>query len=259
MTRGGRHVQPASGTREGAGSTGRPSWRAPWPASPSDATANPLPTRRAGRVVALVDGARWFPGRSLPGVQRRRGIAAETLGRITDPFAMSLAGGGQVGETIRRMTEGPRFADIGATEHRMAKLMGCGWRCKPPPATTRGVVAGAWTTANQQFVREVAARSRTETEVLRQKQTLRMWLDIANKTLLETQRTAKFLRRPASCSPRAWTSCSPNGNSWKHWSSPPAYRLAPRWTRSTAPCRNSSAGCGPSRRARPDRFSGHRQ
>ena len=132
-------------------------------------------------------------GRSLPSVSANGGIAAETLGRITDPLAMSLAGGGQVGDTIRRMTEGPRFADIGAAEHRMAKLFGLWMSVQTAARNYERIVAGAWMKANQQFARDVASRSRTETEVRGSKQALRLWLEIADKTLIETHRTPEFL------------------------------------------------------------------
>jgi polyhydroxyalkanoate synthase subunit PhaE len=133
-------------------------------------------------------------GRTLPGVSAGGGIAAETLGRITDPLAMSLAGGGQVGDTIRRMTEGPRFADIGAAEHRMSKLFGLWMSVQTAARDYERIVAGAWMKANQEFARDVASRSRTETEVRGSKQALRLWLEIADRTLVETHRTPEFLQ-----------------------------------------------------------------
>lgn len=132
-------------------------------------------------------------GRAFPGVSAGGGIAAETLGRMTDPLAMSLAGGGEVGNTIRRMTEGPRFADIGAAEHRMAKLMELWISVQTAARTYERVVAGAWMTANQRFAREISSRSPIDTHVKGSKQALRLWLEIANQTLIETHRSPEFL------------------------------------------------------------------
>jgi polyhydroxyalkanoate synthase subunit PhaE len=131
--------------------------------------------------------------RSLPSVSANGGIAAETLGRITDPLAMSLAGGGQVGDTIRRMTEGPRFADIGAAEHRMATLFRLWMSVQTAARAYERIVAGAWLKANQRFATEVASRSRTDNQLRGSKQALRLWLEIADKTLIETHRTPEFL------------------------------------------------------------------
>jgi hypothetical protein len=50
--------------------------------------------------------------RPLPGFPAAEGTAADTLGRLTDP-SRCRSGGSQVGQVIRRMTEGPRFADVG--------------------------------------------------------------------------------------------------------------------------------------------------
>ena len=132
-------------------------------------------------------------GRTFPGVSAGGGIAAETLGRMTDPLAMSLAGGGEVGNTIRRMTEGPRFADIGAAEHRMAKLMELWMSVQTAARTYESVVAGAWMTTNQRFAGDISSRSNAGTQVKGSKQALRLWLEIANQTLIETHRSPEFL------------------------------------------------------------------
>jgi hypothetical protein len=64
-----------------------------------------------------------LPGLTMPGLGEPGRIAGETLGRFLDPVSLALVGGSQVGETIRRLTEGPRFADMGALERRMARVM----------------------------------------------------------------------------------------------------------------------------------------
>jgi hypothetical protein len=60
---------------------------------------------------------------AMPGAGGPGRIAGETLGRFLDPVSLALVGGSQVGETIRRLTEGARFADLGAAERRMARVM----------------------------------------------------------------------------------------------------------------------------------------
>jgi len=131
-------------------------------------------------------------GVGLPGLEAT-GIANDTIGKMLDPVSMSLMGGNRVGEAIRRMTEGPRFADIGAAEHRMAKLFGLWMSVQTAARKYERIVAGAWMKANQEFAREIATRSRTETEVRGSKQALRLWLEIADKILIETHRTPEFL------------------------------------------------------------------
>jgi hypothetical protein len=90
--------------------------------------------------------------RLLPGFPAAEGAAADTLARLTDPVSLSLVGGSQVSQVIRRMTEGPRFADVGANEHRMARLMELWMAVQTAARTYEGVVAGAWAEANRRFV-----------------------------------------------------------------------------------------------------------
>ena len=61
-------------------------------------------------------------GIGVPGLEAT-GIANDTIGRMLDPVSLSLMGGNRVGEAIRRMTEGPRFADVGSIERDMARVM----------------------------------------------------------------------------------------------------------------------------------------
>src|SRR5688500_15942176 len=52
-------------------------------------------------------------GIGMPGLEAT-GIANDTIGRMLDPISLSLMGGNRVGEAIRSLTEGPRFADVGS-------------------------------------------------------------------------------------------------------------------------------------------------
>ena len=79
-----------------------------------------------------------------PGMAEPGQIAGETLGRFLDPMSLALVGGSQVGETIRRLTEGPRFADLGAIERRMGKVMELWLQVQQAARAYEAVVAGAW-------------------------------------------------------------------------------------------------------------------
>lgn len=132
-------------------------------------------------------------GRALPGMAEPGQIAGETLDRFLDPMSLALVGGSQVGEAIRRMTEGPRFADMGAIERRMAGVMELWLAVQTAARTYEGVVAGAWAVAGRRFATALGERYRAGTAVSQPKDALELWLDIANQTLLETHRSAPFL------------------------------------------------------------------
>ena len=136
-------------------------------------------------------------GGAMPGLGEPGQIAAETLGRFLDPVSLALVGGSQVGETIRRLTEGPRFADLGAIERRMAKLMELWLKVQQAARGYEAVVAGAWAEASRRFAQEVQEAARAGQAPSQPKDALKLWLDVANRTLLETHRSERFLTAQA--------------------------------------------------------------
>jgi len=104
-----------------------------------------------------------------------------------------LVGGSQVGETIRRLTEGPRLADLGSIERRMGRLMEQWLAVQAAARAYEAVVAGAWGEATRRYGSEMAELQRRGTAPADAKAALKSWLDIANRTLLETHRSPKFL------------------------------------------------------------------
>ena len=111
----------------------------PWPSSGAPGW------RSAARSAAMPCPAWPSPGQ----------IAGETLGRFLDPMSLALVGGSQVGETIRKLTEGPRLADLGAIERRMGKVMELWLQVQQAARAYEAVVAGAWAEASQRFADRV--------------------------------------------------------------------------------------------------------
>jgi hypothetical protein len=120
-------------------------------------------------------------------------VAGETLGRFMDPMSLMLVGGSQVGETIRRLTEGPRLADLGSIERRMARLMERWIAVQSAARAYEAVVALAWSEATQRYGRSMADLQRSGKAPADVKEALKSWLDTANTTLLETHRSPRFL------------------------------------------------------------------
>jgi hypothetical protein len=131
-------------------------------------------------------------GVGVPGLETT-GIAHDTIGRMLDPVSISLMGGNRVGEAIRRMTEGPRFADVGSIERDMAQVMELYLEVQSAARSYEGVVAQAWVEVNQRFAAEVSKRFTSDQTVLSPKDALKVWLDIANETLMATHRSTPFL------------------------------------------------------------------
>ena len=111
--------------------------------------------------TALLAGLVFGAGLLLSGMADPGKIAGETLGRFLDPMSLALVGGSQVGETIRRLTEGPRFADLGAIERRMAKVLELWLQVQQAARSYEAVVANAWAEANQRFTAELTLTNRS--------------------------------------------------------------------------------------------------
>ena len=114
-----------------------------------------------------------------------------------DPTSSALFGGIQVTDALKSMTEGPRLADAGAVEHRMARLTERWIEFQTASRTYEGVVAAAWITANRTFAGRMQERFNAG-ESMQPDDALKLWLDTANETLLETQRSAVVPRVAAT-------------------------------------------------------------
>jgi len=130
--------------------------------------------------------------RSVPGLEGG-GLANETLTRMLNPMSTALVGGNQVGDVIRRMTEGPRLADVGGLERQMVELMDLYVAVQAATRAYETVVASAWTKASQRFAEDISQRAQTGKGLRPGKKALEVWMDIANQTLVETHRSAEFL------------------------------------------------------------------
>lgn len=131
-------------------------------------------------------------GNVMPGFEAT-GIGSETLGKMLDPMSLSLMGGNQVGEAIRRLTEGPRLADVGSIERGMAEVMELYLEVQTAARAYESVVASAWMEANRRFTADLAQRFGSSGQVLPAKDAHKIWLTVANETLMESHRSEPFL------------------------------------------------------------------
>lgn len=141
-----------------------------------------------GEAIAMGEMWRsWIPHTGTPPAAGN-GAFADLL----NPINLAFFGGTQVGDALRKMTEGPQLADAGAAEHRMARLMERWIEVQTASRAYEGVVAAAWVTANEAFAAKLQERFEAG-EALQPADALKLWLKTANTTLLETQRSASFL------------------------------------------------------------------
>jgi polyhydroxyalkanoate synthesis regulator phasin len=118
---------------------------------------------------------------------------AGVMGGLPDSISLSLAGGGLVSDLMRRVTEGPSFADVGAPEKLMARVMEQWLAVQKSTQVYEYIVARNWAETNTRYAEQMAERQRSGKGELNPKEALKVWLDIANQVFLETQRSEKFL------------------------------------------------------------------
>jgi polyhydroxyalkanoate synthesis regulator phasin len=133
-------------------------------------------------------------GNSLWGAPASTGVpGAGVMGGLPDSISLSLAGGSVVSDVLRRVTEGPSFADVGAPEKLMARVMEQWFAVQKSTQEYEYIVAGNWAETNTRYAEQMAERQRAGKGELDPKEALKVWLDITNQVFLETQRSEKFL------------------------------------------------------------------
>jgi class III poly(R)-hydroxyalkanoic acid synthase PhaE subunit len=134
----------------------------------------------------------WMATAAPPAMPAMPAAGTGGLGSFLNPMTQALFAGTQVGDALKAMTEGPRLADAGEAEHRMARLMERWMEVQTASRAYEGAVAAAWLTANTSFAAKLEERTRPGA-TLKPEEALKLWLETANTTLLETQRSPTFL------------------------------------------------------------------
>lgn len=118
-------------------------------------------------------------------------MLAAVFARITDPRQW-LAGTGEMDDVLGRMAEGPRFADLWEIERRYARVMRAWVAVRRRSLEHNAVTLEAWVQAGKRFTEELARRGPNDAEP-DAKAALALWTDIANRQLLDSQRSDAFL------------------------------------------------------------------
>jgi len=125
------------------------------------------------------------------GVQDR--ITSELLQKILDPREWMNAVG-FMDETVRRLSEGPKFADMGQAESKFAVLATAWSELRAASVDYHAHLLSAWTKAASEFaskLNEIVGKNASA--IGSRKDLIAMWVDVANRHHLEVQSTPAFL------------------------------------------------------------------
>jgi hypothetical protein len=117
---------------------------------------------------------------------------AELLQKIMNPQEW-LSATGYTDQSIRQLVEGPKFADIGQLEGKFATLISA-WsdlRSRALEQSTQQLTA--WAKAAQEFTQKLGEVTKQQPLESRA-QIVSLWVDIANRHLLEAQRSPEYLK-----------------------------------------------------------------
>ena len=161
--------------------------------------------------------ARRLPQPAPPGADAAAGAAgaaaatqagpdstvAATLRRMVDPRVW-LGAGDDMEEALQRMAQGPRFADLWDSERRFAGVFGAWMALRRRGLEHQAVVLEGWTTAAGRFAERLgeraaaaAAGGEASPPVLSPRAALDLWIETANRALLEMQRSERYLESQA--------------------------------------------------------------
>lgn len=113
-----------------------------------------------------------------------------TFRHMVDPRSWMVAGG-EMDDVLGRMAEGPRFADLWDMERRYAQVMKAWVEVRRSGLEHNVVVLEAWMRAGRAFAEDLGARADHPPQDRRAM--LALWTEIANRELIETQRSEPFL------------------------------------------------------------------
>jgi hypothetical protein len=119
-------------------------------------------------------------------------VTVELLQKIFDPREW-LSAVGYLDDGVRRVTEGPKLADLGNIERKFFVLMNAWSEVRTQSAQQTTLVMEAWSKAADEFASKLNERIAQGKSLDTRADTVNLWVEIANRHLMEAQRSAPFL------------------------------------------------------------------
>ena len=119
-------------------------------------------------------------------------ITAETVKRMMDPSNFLKSGLDEINQAFYKLVDGPEFADIGTLERKFLKTSKVWAEMKKAGAEYMQITSDAWAKTFEEYTADVNKNPFSDSDT--PKEILERWLTIANKNLIEIQRTDEFLK-----------------------------------------------------------------
>jgi len=131
--------------------------------------------------------------RNLQGGEKQNPVVEELLGRIFDPRAW-FSGADGIDQALQRMAEGPRLADVWDSERKMLTVFNTWATLRRRSIEHNTVMLEAWIQAAGKFAKDLNERADRKEALGSWRDVLALWVETANTTLLEMQRSDPYLK-----------------------------------------------------------------
>jgi polyhydroxyalkanoate synthase subunit PhaE len=119
-------------------------------------------------------------------------LVAELLSKLFDPRAW-FSGLGGMDETLQRMAEGPRLADLWDTERKLFNVFNAWAALRQRSTEHNTVMLEAWMRAAGSFSKTLNEKADRKETLGSWREVLALWIETANTALLGAQRSDKYL------------------------------------------------------------------
>jgi class III poly(R)-hydroxyalkanoic acid synthase PhaE subunit len=169
-------------------------------ATPADAPANvfdPAAMTQAheafGRLWSSAAELSQTFARNLQQGREPDPLVSGLLGRIFDPSAW-FAGSEGMDAALNRLAQGPRLADMWNAERQMLAVFNAWTALRRRSLEHNTVMLEAWLRAAGSFAKLLNEKAERKEELGSWREVLALWVETANKVLLETQRSEPYLK-----------------------------------------------------------------
>jgi poly[(R)-3-hydroxyalkanoate] polymerase subunit PhaE len=119
-------------------------------------------------------------------------LVSDLMSKLFDPRAWFTSLGG-MDEALQRMAEGPRLADLWDIEHKLLAAFNAWTAVRRRSVEHNTVMLEAWMRAAGAFAKTLNEKAERKEPLGSWREVLALWVETANTTLLETQRSEKYL------------------------------------------------------------------
>ena len=131
--------------------------------------------------------------KNLQGADQANPLMAEMLAKIFDPRGWFSATN-EVDQTLQRMAEGPRLADLWNVERKFIAVFNAWLAMRRHSLEHNKVMLEAWMKAAGDFAKTLNERAERGETLESSREVTALWVETANEILLEAQRSDAFLK-----------------------------------------------------------------